>query len=659
MTKRIFGLLLAAAVLLSPAFADTEMVEASAETNGEAGITEPVAETGESVAIEQPTEIETPAATPLEIDGEPEVTEPVIEAENPAVTEQPAATEIPAETPVEPDGEPEITELVIETEVPAVTEQPAATEIPAETPVEPDGEAEITGPAIETEEPAATEQPTETEVPVETEQPMETEEPTETETPAETEQPTETETPQETTVPTSTPTTTPDIESDVIISEVRLTIDNRNVYEGMERAYKDGYVPTVEDGVLTVILPLIADGAVKGDIITVTPQLGDAASSPVQIKNYQKSFELAANKVNETKDGKYDLSSSYLVRFDFPLVADRKNGTYSLALETVAKGVDGAEYTQVFTCYYTITDGQSADSGNDIAVDFGGGGVEEETPESKPKIIVSRYTLDLSPVPAGETFSATVTLENTSETQNVQNMLVTISCDSKNFVLQDPSNSIYVGDISAGESKDIVFSYATDLETPPQRYTFTIAMEYDDSDAVTMTSQGTVLVEVLQTPRIELSPFRLDESVTAGETIQMAFQVMNLGRSDLYNVRVEIEVPGLKPMGTAFIGDLTAGTSASETMNVFVGMISTEANADRYGPTSGVVRLIYEDSTGTEYTEETEVSTTINELVIAAPDTSVEEQEQTRASMWWIAILVGAVVAGGIAVIVLHRKRKL
>ena len=574
MTKKLFGLLLAAAMLLSPAFADAEMGEATVEIDGEAEITEQASEAREPFSTEKPTEIDLPAETPVETDGEQETTEPVIETKKPIATEQPAETEVPTET----------------------------------------------------------------------------EKPAETETPAETKKPTETETP--------------------IVSSVRLTIDNKNVYEGMERAYKDGYVPTAENGVLTVILPLIADGAVRGNTITVTPQLGDAASSPIQVKNYQKSFELAANQVNEPKDGKYDLISSYLVRFDFPLVAGRKNGTYSLVLEIEAIGADGAAHTQIFTCYYTITDGQSADSGNNIGYSTGSvsggivsggivsGGVVEETPESKPKIIISGYTLDISPVPAGGTFTATVTLENTSATQDVQNMLVTVSCSSNNFVLVNPSSSIYVDSLKAGECKDIDIAYTTDLETPPLRYTITLSMEYDDSDAVTMTSQGTILVEVVQTPRIELSPFQLESSVNAGETFQMAFQVMNLGRSNLYNVRVEIDVPGLNPVGTAFIGDLAAGTSGTEAVNVFAGMISTEENAERYGLTSGVVRLIYEDSTGTEYSEETPVVTTINELVIAAPDATEDEQEQTRASQWWISILMGAVAVGCIAVLATRKKRK-
>ncbi|NLB40946.1 MAG: hypothetical protein GX815_01545 [Clostridiales bacterium] len=41
---------------------------------------------------------------------------------------------------------------------------------------------------------------------------------------------------------------------------VNLSIDNANVYEGMDRAYKDGYTPTVKNGKAIVVVPLLLEG---------------------------------------------------------------------------------------------------------------------------------------------------------------------------------------------------------------------------------------------------------------------------------------------------------------------------------------------------------------------------------------------------------------
>ena len=110
----------------------------------------------------------------------------------------------------------------------------------------------------------------------------------------------------------------PEPPEESVAPAVSLSIDNAHVYEGMDKAYKDGYTPTVKDGVATVVLPLIASGEIKDNTITVTPGLGDTASSPFVYKNYQKAVSLQDNAVTGGST-----VSSYLVRFDFPLSSDR------------------------------------------------------------------------------------------------------------------------------------------------------------------------------------------------------------------------------------------------------------------------------------------------------------------------------------------------
>ena len=389
---------------------------------------------------------------------------------------------------------------------------------------------------------------------------------------------------------------------------VRLALDNENVYEGMTRAYKDGYVPTVNNGILTLVVPLIADGALKDNKIVVTPNLGAPNASPFEYKNYQKTFYLESHPVNYQDDAEnVDFVESWLVRFDLPLKADRDNGTWSIVLDVQALDENGALVQKSITCYVTITDGVVIGANTDlptaVSSSFGGGsvsagfagGTETKTPESQPKVLIKNYSVSDSPVTAGDEVTVVATLWNTSETRSIQNMVVTVSCDSSNFVLKNESSTFYIGDLEAGGSTDIEIKYSTDLETPAQRYSIRLAMEYDNSDAVTLSSSGSVMVEVAQAIKVELSPYRMASEVNSGEMIQMAFQVMNLGRGPVYNVRLELDVPGLNPVGTAFIGNMEAGTSADTSLNVFVSMKDEE---ERYGFTSGILRLIYEDVSG-------------------------------------------------------------
>ena len=41
-----------------------------------------------------------------------------------------------------------------------------------------------------------------------------------------------------------------------LAAEDKLMIDNQNIYEGMEKAYQDGYEPKIQEDKASVILPL-------------------------------------------------------------------------------------------------------------------------------------------------------------------------------------------------------------------------------------------------------------------------------------------------------------------------------------------------------------------------------------------------------------------
>ncbi len=424
-----------------------------------------------------------------------------------------------------------------------------------------------------------------------------------------------------------------------------LSIDNVNVYDGMDRAYKDGYMPTVSGGVATIIIPLIVNqGATVDGAITVTPGLGETATSPFVYKNYQKAVSLGNNTVN----GGASAVPSYLVRFDLELAAGRLDGVYPVSIDVAATSA-GKPVQQTFTAYVTITDGKDPNA-------------PEATPkpQSQPKVIVSGYSINPSPVNAGEGFTATVTLKNTSEKKSVQNITVTVSCDCPNFALQNDTSTMFLGKLAKGKTTDVVLDYKTDLETPASRYNITLAIDYEDSNASPLSSSGSVQVAVAQSLRVEMEPPKIASEVNAGDTMPLKFQVMNMGRGKVYNVRCELAAPGLIPSETAFIGNMEPGMDGEGEMDVFVGMKNmTEGyeGDDKYGPTSGKITLKYEDGNGQEYTEEADIFTVINPPVIS-PVSAEAEEEPDKASQWWISLIVGGAVIAALVILLVARRKK-
>ena len=110
-----------------------------------------------------------------------------------------------------------------------------------------------------------------------------------------------------------------------------LTIEDSGRYEGMGRSYYNGYLPSASGGYAVIVLPLVADGEISDNRITVTPQLGTTDRSPFVYRNYQRTFE--ETEVVPLDGG--EAERLYLVHIELELSKDRYNGIYPVTL-TVA-----------------------------------------------------------------------------------------------------------------------------------------------------------------------------------------------------------------------------------------------------------------------------------------------------------------------------------
>ena len=296
-----------------------------------------------------------------------------------------------------------------------------------------------------------------------------------------------------------------------------------------------------------------------------------------------------------------------------------------------------------FTNYVTITDGIDPNASADAGQGDGAGGSEEK-PTSAPIVLVSKSVISTETIKAGEDFEAVVTCKNTSKKKAVQNMVATINVPSSDFELKNDSNTIFVGKLGAEKTTDLTLRFHVSKSTADGNYPIEIAMSYDDPKANTYTSSGTIVVTVEQSMDVQLTMPRIDKEMTAGDTIPMSFQVMNLGRSPVYNVRCDVICDGLSQTKTAFIGNMESGTAGEGITNIFV---TTMEGDEPYGDTAGKVTLTYEDSFGNEHLQDFEIKTTI----VKMPENTVsaQSQEPERASQWWVSmtIVAGIIVVFG------------
>ncbi len=415
-------------------------------------------------------------------------------------------------------------------------------------------------------------------------------------------------------------------------------IDSRHVYKGMRKSYAQGYVPGIEGKKAVIVLPLLAKHKLAGNKATVTLKFGETENLPFVRKNYEKAVALGAHKTGEGNKKQ----ECYLVTFSLKLKEERYNGSYPVTLAVAAQDGNGNEINQEFTVYVTITDGK------DPAADGAAPGADNSLPQFAPKVMVHTYKFSKKKVLCGRETTAKVTLLNTSKTEPVKNMLVTVAPD-ENVELLDKTGSSYVGELGPDSTCDISFKFRARAAVPSGQYNINITMDYADSKGNPITAQGTVKVSARQQVQIEIAPVHVPKELQLGETVELQVQAMNLGKGKLYHVRANMEADGLTPSGTAFIGDMEAGTSMSGSMELTAEGLDGDS---LFGATQGKITFYYEDEGGNELTQEQAFETSI----VSPLSGEGEDQTEDDTRQWWIIMTVILIVLVQAAVIFFMRR---
>lgn len=436
-------------------------------------------------------------------------------------------------------------------------------------------------------------------------------------------------------------------DTDTQTDAMTLKIDDANQYDGMEKPYKDGYVPTNANGSVRIVFPILSEGELRGNTLRAALDLGDAQTAPFVFKNYEKDIKLQTVRVNaDTKE-----VSAYVADFTVELKEKRNNGSYPVILKATTKDAKGNAIEQEFTTYVTISDGIDPDATTEAVVEP----VAEDLPTFAPKVIVESYKFSKDEILSGDEITAEITLLNTSKENTVKNMTVAVTADTESFTLLSQSDSVYIEKIAPQEKTTISFSYRVNAKTAAGQYDLELAMDYADGDGNTYSTSGKAKITVQQSSEMQFDELSFPSEVVVADVVEAKVQAMNLGRSKIYNVRAEIAADGLKPQGTIFIGDMEAGTAATGSTQVSVSSLS---GSKLYGNTEGTVTYYYEDESGKEYTEEVTFITTIKSPF----SDQKEETTPDNTNQWWVimAVILGciAVAAGVIIVRKIHLKKQ-
>lgn len=340
--------------------------------------------------------------------------------------------------------------------------------------------------------------------------------------------------------------------------------------------------------------------------------------------------------------------------YGVPKTAERSEGA---ELSKTAERSEGAELSEAAEQSESTELSEAAEPADDAGLsDPAAGGEDassEETPESAPVILVEKSVVSTGTAKAGEDFDVTVTLKNTSKTKSVQNMVATITVPSADFELKNNSNTIFIDKLGAEKTTDLSLTFHVGKSTVDGNYPIEVALSYDDSKANTLSSAGTFVVTVEQPLNVKLTMPAIAADLTAGDTVPLSFQVMNLGRSTVYNVRCDVTGDGLVQTKTAFVGNMESGNDGEGDSNIFISPMEGE---NQYGKTTGTVTLTYEDAFGNEHSQEFTFDTSISKK---QDDSSKDGGTEKRAMQWWVSIaVISAIIVFAVVSSVSYRMGK-
>lgn len=408
-------------------------------------------------------------------------------------------------------------------------------------------------------------------------------------------------------------------------------------------------------GKVLVRLPLMC---VSGPVmnIKVAPKLSTSLDE----------FPFAIERVDYTVGYNGFINANQIIEFQFDMrFADKVTAGVKKVDFTVTyeRGWGSAEGSSTESCdvslYVNVTKGYEA------AGETPGG----ETTQTLPKLVVDSYSFSEEKIYAGETFTLTFTVRNTSNEEDTKSILVTMTnnADTGKLTPAEGSNTLYIDKLAKGESKTMTMSIATAPDTEAKAYEIKLDFEYEGTKTRPATlakgeSSASIPVTVMQKIRLKIDDPTVDGEAMEGESVPVYFSLYNMGRSPIYNCMVTVEGYGLSLEDSFFQGTVAAGNSMRADLSIIT---ATPGQID------GEIVISYEDSLEEKMEERLPLSLYVTEAYnpdangdmddpgfIDQPTIGGMDDPSSSGTPVWIWIALGVVVAAAIVVAIILLKKK-
>ena len=407
--------------------------------------------------------------------------------------------------------------------------------------------------------------------------------------------------------------------------------------------------PTANAGqYVNVVLPVVNMGRTWVDHVVVTPQISqDAATWPFEIEtsNYSQTIEGLPG----TDDGGSDMDRRRELTWTLKTRKDAPSGYVPINFNVSYEDENNTLTNVTLTSYVKVV---------------GTTGVSADGKASTPRVIVTGFSTDPETVHAGETFTLTLHMQNTSQATAVKNMVFDIQAASEStdttyvaaaFLPTAGSSTIFVDQIAPGATKDISMEMEARADLAQKPYVVNVKMNYEDENVNAYENTASVSIPVRQEARIDTSSIEvMPETIDVGSDANVMFSIYNIGKTQLYNTTVRFVADSISG-GETYLGNIAPGATG----NVDAYLTGAAATMDE-----GIVKIeiTFEDEAGEATTVEREMNLYVTEPYYPEMDMGMMEDPMMDQGggfkLWYVLVPLVLVIAIVVVILVIRRKNK-
>ena len=377
-------------------------------------------------------------------------------------------------------------------------------------------------------------------------------------------------------------------------------IDQHAEIDGMSRSWYQGYTPSISYHKMTICLPIRAASCV-GDI-TVSLALDDPN---VFVLSGQPQIVTVS-----PKDGIYP------VKLVLPLEQYRRNGDYPATITIKGTDGNGKEIVETFCYVIRIRDGYGS----------------HETME--PVISNVHGSLDV-----GSDGSLSLTITNPTTTQSIMEGEITLT-DASGDIVMSGSNRFVIPEILPGKSETVTIPMTVKGNAAISQHTLEVKLSYSCLGKSAEWKE-TFTVPVTQAIRLEQGGVQLPTAI-AGELGNMTLPLMNMGKGELQNVLVKLEMDDVLDAQSVLVGTLAPGETKQA-------KLTFTPKLDSVGTHTGTVTVLCEDAYGNAFTQTLDVTLIVDEPIPEVELQQEEEKEKMSTGTIVLIVLCASLAAGLVA----------